>query len=363
MIVVLGAGIIGLFCALNLLKHGKEVKIIDVENAKGTASNAAVGMLAPLIEARPSENQLFKLMLESKEIWDLSLKDLIFSKNTGLKHNSSILVAQNADDEERIKFKKKFFKKLGFETQILNPSETMEIEPNLNSNVKCSLLCKNHNQIEPILLKKLLIEKVINMGGDIRNVKNLDSFEFNDKKLNTYDKNFDAEKIIIACGAWSNIIIEKSLAISFPTRPVKGVSMLFSTDTQLFSNNIWFRNVYLAPRKNNLLAVGATEDDKGFDKSISLDEIHFISKSLWEYLPEIEKLRFENAFSGLRSGVIDGNPIIGELKVNNNIICAFGHFRHGILLAPVTAKIVCDYVFGKKIEERYNFFSPKRFNL
>ena len=76
-----------------------------------------------------------------------------------------------------------------------------------------------------------------------------------------------------------------------------------------------------------------------------------------------EKLKYQEVKAGLRSTVIDGHPIIGELKHNKNIICSFGHHRHGILLGPITAKIVMDYVLEKKIPNKYCFFSPKRFNL
>ena len=115
--------------------------------------------------------------------------------------------------------------------------------------------------------------------------------------------------------------------------------------------------------KTKKIAVGATEDDKGFEEEVTLDEIFFLSKHLWDSLPELERLKYKEVRAGLRSTVIDGNPIIGELEKNKNIICSFGHHRHGILLGPLTAQIVLDYVLEKKIPNKYCFFSPKRFNL
>ena len=363
MIVILGTGIVGLFSALKLLKNGKKVKLIDIFEVKGKATNASVGMLAPLIEAKPYERELFDLMLDSKEIWDKFLKKKEFITQTKLKKNASLLVANNKDDEERIIFKRRFFKQLGFETQILDSKTTLEIEPNLNSNIYCSLLCEKHNQVEPLPLIKYLFEQIKKMGGEVEKFNKIENFSFSKGKLRIQDSYYEAEKIVIACGVWSSKLLEKSIGITFPTRPIKGISMLFKTNKKLFSNNIWFRNIYLAPRDSNFLAVGATEDEKGFDDSVTLDEIHYITKSLWEHLPEIEKLKFQDIFSGLRSGVIDGSPIIGNLKNNKNIICAFGHFRHGILLAPVTAEIVYNYVCGSEIKKNYDFFSPDRFNL
>ena len=152
------------------------------------------------------------------------------------------------------------------------------------------------------------------------------------------------------------------MGVEFPMRPIKGVSMIFKANKKLFKNNIWFKKIYVAPRNNNQFAIGATEDEKGFEKFVTLDEIFYLSTSIWEYLPQIENFRFLKSISGLRSLLNDGNPVIGSLKKNKKVICAFGHFRHGILLAPITAEIVSQYVFEKTKRRNY-FFSPNRFNL
>ena len=241
---------------------------------------------------------------------------------------------------------------------MLNKSETLIREPNLNSNIEGSLIFNQHNQVEPDLLKNYLIKKIKKMGGLIKKYKSIRKFNFINNKVEIGNSVFLAEKLIICCGAWSNQLLEKSENISFPMRPVKGISMIFETDKNMFNNNLWFRNIYIAPRKNNNLAIGATEDEKGFEEEVTLDEI-FLTKHLWETLPELEKLKFKEVRAGLRSTVIDGNPIIGNLNKNKNIICSFGHYRHGILLAPITANIVLDYVFEKKIPNKYCFFLPK----
>ena len=362
MIAIFGSGIIGLFTAHKLLKQGKKVKIFEYKNNEGNATDASVGMLAPLIEAKPYEKKLFKLMIESKKIWDNFLKDDIFTVESGLKRNSSLLIATNNDEEESIFFKKKFIEKLGFYPKILNSLQTKKIEPNLNSNVRCSLYLEDNNQTNPGLLKSYLKNKIKKMGGEVLIYNQISDIAFTPNKLTFKKKKIDFEKVVVACGAWSNDFLKKKVGIEFPMRPIKGVSMVFESKKRLFKNNIWFKKIYVAPRENNQFAIGATEDEKGFEKYVTLDEIFYLSSSIWEYLPQIENLRFLKSISGLRSLINDGNPVIGSLKKNKKIICAFGHFRHGILLAPITAEIVCNYVFGEEIE-RNSFFSPNRFNL
>jgi len=362
MIAIIGSGIIGLFTAHKLLKQGKKVKIFEYKNNEGNSTDASVGMLAPLIEAKPYEKELFELMIKSKKIWDNFLRDKKFMLKTGLKKNSSLLIATNKDEEESIFFKKKFIEKLGFYPKIFSHEQTKKIEPNLNSNIKCSLFLEDNNQTNPELLKSYLKRKIIKMGGEILAYDQINDISFTSNKLIFKKKKIDFEKIVIACGAWSNDFLKNKIGIEFPMRPVKGVSMIFEAKKKLFKNNIWFKKIYVAPRENNQFAIGATEDEKGFEKFVTLDEIFYLSTSIWEYLPQIENFRFLKSISGLRSLLNDGNPVIGSLKKNKKVICAFGHFRHGILLAPITAEIVSNYVFEKEIKSNY-FFSPHRFNL
>jgi glycine oxidase len=322
-------------------------------------------MLAPVIESRPQESELFELMMDSKKEWDKFLEiGENFFLDLGLKKNSSLMLALNFDDIERIKFKKKFYDTLGYEAIFLDQKDTLKIEPGLNSNVVGSLYCKDQNQVDTILLKKFLIKKIKSLGGEIIKIKKLQKIKFSKGKLELNEKQIDARKIVIACGVWSRELLKKSFDVEVPLRPVKGVSMLFNLEKKIFFNNLWFRNIYVAQRKNNVLAVGATEDEKGYEDSITLDEIYFLSKSLWEFFPETEKLKVISINAGLRPAVSDGYPIIGNLNsISSDIICAFGHFRNGILLAPITAELVCGFALNRPIHRKYNFFSPSRFNL
>ena len=248
-------------------------------------------------------------------------------------------------------FLKKIYRKIRFLSKDIKFSEqTKKIEPNLNSNIKCSLFLEDNNQTNPELLKSYLKKKIKKMGGEVFVYDQISDITFTSNKLILKKKKIDFEKIVIACGAWSNDFLKNKIGIEFPMRPIKGVSMIFEAKKKLFKNNIWFKKIYVAPRENNQFAIGATEDEKGFEKFVTLDEIFYLSTSIWEYLPQIENFRFLKSISGLRSLLNDGKPVIGSLKKNKKVICAFGHFRHGILLAPITAEIVSNYVFGKEIE-------------
>ena len=364
MIIILGAGIIGLSLGYHLLNKGKRVKIFDSSSIKAKSTHAAVGMLAPLIETKPLERKLFDLMIESKIIWEKLQQNKNFSNIVGLKSNSSLMVALNEDDKEKLRFKKNFFETLGYTSTFLSKSETLRKEPFLNSNISGSLFCDKQNQVNPVLYRKFLIKEVLRLGGEIINEKIIKSITLKKKKIVFNDKSFSFDKVVISCGVWSNEIIYNSFGIKLPTRPLKGISLTLKAPSLKFNHNLWFRNIYIAQRDNGILAVGATEEEKGFDSSIKMDELFFLTNSLWESLPKLEDVTLNEIKVGLRPAVYDGNPIIGPLEeVSQDIICNFGHYRNGILLAPITSQIISQYIFEENISKEHKFFSPKRFNL
>ena len=364
MIIILGAGIIGLSLGYDLLKKGRKVKIFDSSSIKARSTNASVGMLAPLIEAKPLERNLFDLMSESKLIWEKLEKNENFSKVVGLKHNSSLMIAQNKDDEEKLRVKKNFFGSLGYDSTFLSKSETLRREPMLNSNITGSLFCDKQNQVNPLLYRDFLIKQILKLGGEIINEKIIKSLTLNKKKILFNDRSLNFDKVVISCGVWSNEIIYNSFGIKFPTRPLKGISLTLKAPSLKFNHNLWFKNIYIAQRENGVLAVGATEEEKGFDSSVKMDELFFLTNSLWESLPKLEDITLNEIKVGLRPAVYDGNPIIGPLEeVSPNIICNFGHYRNGVLLAPISSQIISQYILGENVAEKHKFFSPKRFNL
>ncbi len=365
MIIIIGAGIIGLFSAYNLLKKGKVVKIFDANSIEANSTDASVGMLAPAIESKPQEHQLYNLMQESKDMWNKLNLDNNLSNNVGLKNNNSLMIALNYDDEERLKFKKMYFEKIGYDCQFLSSKDTLRLEPILNSNVKSSLFCKNQDQVDPKKLKYFLISEINKMGGEIIYGEKIKKIILKKKSLISINgKNLHFEKIIISSGSWSKEIILNSFGLKFPLIPLKGVSVSVSSLSEKPNHNLWFRNIYAAPRENGIITIGATEDEKGFDSSVKLDELHYLTQSIWQSFPNLADFSLGEIKVGLRPSIIDGNPVLGPLsKISSKIICAFGHYRHGILLAPVTANIVTKYVLEEKIPNKYKFFSPSRFNF
>ena len=153
-------------------------------------------MLAPLIEAKPLERKLFNLMIESKIIWEKLQQNKNFCQTIGLKNNSSLMVALNKDDEEKLKFKKKFFETLGYDSTFLSKNETLRKEPLLNSNIAGSLFCNKQNQVNPILYRNFLIKEILRMRGEIINEKKIKSITIKKNKIFFNDKSLNFDKVV-----------------------------------------------------------------------------------------------------------------------------------------------------------------------
>ena len=155
--------------------------------------------------------------------------------------------------------------------------------------------------------------------------------------VKTKNEMIKTEEIVICSGAWTNKIKNIELKEA-PIRPVKGqmVCLKMPKENSLLKHILWRENVYLVPRDNSDLIIGATEEEMGFDKNLTAGGIFNLLKIAREVLPAIEDLSIVESWSGLRPTTRDDAPIIGPSKKLKGLIYATGHHRNGILLAPLT---------------------------
>lgn len=164
-------------------------------------------------------------------------------------------------------------------------------------------------------------------------------------------------EIVVNCaGAWAGQLVPHT----FPVRPVKG-QMLAVVDGPALKYVIRGEKVYLVPRSDRRIVIGSTLEDAGFNKQIDVDTIQKLFHAAIELVPALSKARQHEAWAGLRPGTPDELPILGETATNGYFI-ASGHYRDGILLAPVTAKVMSDLVLGKSVEREISSFAPFRFS-
>ena len=231
--------------------------------------------------------------------------------------------------------------------QVFSSPEDHHVNNRYILDALITILKKNINNC--IFKENTEVEKIITDKDQVIGVK-------------TRNETIKTKEIIVCSGAWTNKI--KNIEIKeVPIRPVKGqmVCLKIPKGTSLLKHILWRENVYLVPRDNSDLIIGATEEEMGFDKSITAGGIYNLLKIEREVLPAIENLSIVESWSGLRPATRDEAPIIGPSKKIKGLIYATGHHRNGILLAPLTSNIIKNYYLNGKIENDFNNLRPGRF--
>ena len=369
MILIIGGGIIGLSIAWRLIGIGKKVIIIDKKNLGKEASWAAAGMLSGRLDLKPCEKKLLPIFEKSHLAWPKFAEELEnkSGKSIGYKKEGTLRVACDLHEEKKLKNNYDFLKNNKVNITWLSGDKIRDKEPYVSNNVLSgffspddhhvnnryildaliTILKKNKNNC--IFKENTEVEKIITNKNQVIGVK-------------TNNEIIKTKEIIVCSGAWTSKI--KNIEIKeVPIRPVKGqmVCLKVPKNISLLKHILWRENVYLVPRNNSDLIIGATEEEMGFDKSLTVGGIYNLLKIAREVLPAIEDLSIVESWSGLRPATRDEAPIIGPSKKIKGLIYATGHHRNGILLAPLTSNVIKNYYLNGKIENDFNNFKPGRF--
>jgi glycine oxidase len=365
-VLIIGGGVIGLSIARELLRKGfKKITILEKEKIGREASFAAAGMLAVQSET-DKPDAFFEFCRESNELYPKFAEELF--EETGvdieLDREGTLYLAFNERDESELRERFEWQKKAGLNVEKLSAIETHKLEPFVSPEILGSLFFPDDRQVEN---RKLIhaLEKFAEFNGiEIREnceVKNLLIENGKIVGAETSDEKFFAEKTVLATGAWTSLIKADSFAMP-EIKPVRGQIIEFQTAKRLFQKVIYSPRSYIVPRQDGRILTGATVEDAGFDKTISDAATEFLRENALEIAPNLANLKIHDQWVGLRPFVSDGLPIVGDFSEVENLFIATAHYRNGILLAPITAKILADKIANDKNSEFFEKFSPQRFN-
>lgn len=364
-VLIIGGGVIGLSIARRLHKKGvREITVLERGAVGQEASYAAAGMLAPHAET-DKRDDFFHLCDESNKLYPAFAAELF--EETGvdieLDRNGTLYLAFTDEDVKEIRHRFAWQKGVNLEVEHLSAEETRRLEPFVSPDAREALFFPNDWQVENRRLLAALqkyaalnrIEIVENAAVENLLIKNekICGAAIKDKKLH-------AEKVVLATGAWTSLI--KAGGFSMPKiKPVRGQILSFKTAKRLFTRVIYSPRGYLVPRRDGRILAGATVEDVGFDKSVTLAGISFVRENALEIAPSLVNLDVAEKWAGLRPFAADGFPVIGAFPEIENLFVAAAHYRNGILLAPQTAKILADRIIGNSESEYLKIFSPRRF--
>jgi len=342
--------------------------VYDRGEAGRGASWAAAGMLAAAIETEPGEEPLLPLTLESQRLWPDFARELeaVSGISVEYRDEGTLNVALNRDDAETLRHSYEFQKGLGLDLEWLNATEARRREPHLKPGIAAAVLSRNDHQVENRCLARALIaacraakvelhehcpvKEVVTAGGGVRGVETERGRE-------------EADTVVLAAGAWSREVGGIPAPYLPPVRPIKGQMLALQMDkaAPLIRHVVWLPNGgYLVPRNDGRLIVGGTVEERGFDTSITAGGLLTLIEAAWRALPAIEELPIVETWVGFRPGSRDDAPMLGPSGIDGLVI-ATGHHRNGILLTPVSAAIVSDYIQGGRLPEMAGPFAPQRF--
>lgn len=336
-VVIAGAGIIGVSLALELRERGLQVLVLDRAQPGQEASSAAAGMLAAGgFETPPA---LQPLALESARLFPEYVRKLedLSGINTDFRRHGTIVFGEHAAPPG---------------SPQLSPHELRQREPHLHSLGQPAFFVQE-DSVDPRWLMKAALAAANKTGVEVRGNSDVKDFRAaaGSVEVLTNSGTFTAAQAVNCRGAWAGS----------PVRPRKGQMLyLEPTRNDLLRHVVHAPEVYIVPRSSGRILLGATVEDVGFDKTVTPSTIEVLRSAAIRYLPALAGAPVVESWAGLRPGTPDDLPILGRTAMPGLFI-AGGHFRNGILLAPVTAKIMADLLTGHMPSLDISAFAASRF--
>ncbi|MBI3857513.1 MAG: glycine oxidase ThiO [Planctomycetes bacterium] len=361
-VLIVGGGIVGAAIAWRLAKAGAAVTLVEKGPIGREASWAAGGMLTPvhladypaaLAAACSASLALYEPLC--REIAPFSSVDPEF-RVTGL----LLLVSDDAGDEAA-RTLEAWKRERAQPVERLSRDEAVALEPQVTPHLRRALRLPDIAQVRNNRMAVALCEAAARKGAEIRPDTPVTGFLRVPGRVNgvkTSRGDFYAGTTVLAAGAWSSELL-RPLGLDLKVKPVKGQMLLAGGPPDFCRHMILDGETYLIPRADGRIVVGSTLEDAGFDKSVTIEAVGDIAARAARLLPGLGKLPLLTSWAGLRPGTPDRLPYLGRGPLEG-LIVATGHYRNGILLAPITAEIVADLLAGQAPSIDLAPFDPLR---
>jgi len=365
--VVIGAGVIGLSVAFELARASRRVLVLERGAAVACgATRASGGMLAPVSEVEFESEELVSLAGDSLRRYPAFVEQVerIAEIDCGYRDEGTLWVALERDDLAELQHLAGSLAAKGLEADWLSADEIHAVEPHLTGRVLGGMRVASDHQVDPRALC-LGLERALSLcGGDVETGAVVRAVESADGPLAVRGLRSDGsplavrtQTVVVAAGAWS--MHELTLPIEcLGLRPVKG-QLVRLRGAELLRHVVRTPHVYIVPRADGQLLVGATMEEMGFDTTPTAGATMDLLRRSWQALPAIYDLELVEVSVGLRSAVDDHLPVVGATRVPG-LYLACGHFRNGVLLAPATAHYLTRWIVEQREPAELSGFAPRR---
>jgi glycine oxidase len=352
--IFVGGGVIGLSCAWRAAARGARVAVLERAEPPAGATNVAAGMLAPVGELTFGEPRLLELTLEAARLYPGFVAELEAASGqlTGYLREGALHVALDRDEAAQLRRVHDLQRSLGLEAEWLAPRQCRALEPGLTPSFNGGVHAPGEASIDPRALTRALESALRAEGGELRTgCEVIDGVFGGDRLLGVRTaagEELRADAVVLCNGAWAGQAEWLPEHARPAVRPVKGeVVELRGRDGAPAPARriVCSERVYLVPRGDGRLIVGATVEERGFDTAVSAGGVLELLREAYRLLPEVAEMELVGAIAGLRPGTPDNLPLIGPGAIDG-LLLATGHFRNGILLAPLTADAIAAQLAG-----------------
>ncbi|MCH7812041.1 MAG: glycine oxidase ThiO [Chloroflexi bacterium] len=365
-VVIAGGGIIGCAIACELSRRGVSCVVLDSRRLGMAATNAAAGILAPLAEfKRPGALvQLGLASMRRYPDWVARLREEAPDIDVEFARCGVLRVAFDDDELAQLRAGLGYGAELGVELIELDATLVRDVEPRLSPKAIGGVLAPEDGQVSNQMFTLALARAAEARGVRFVEQSPVVGFWTGDGRVTavrTPTSEFACDRVVLAAGPWTRDLARK-LRAHVPTFPVRGQMLALGGMVTPVRHVVWGPRGYLVPRANGLVFAGATVEQVGFRFRTTKAGLARVRRGAFELVPQLRHASEHFTWAGLRPGSPDGLPIMGPLPGWENVTVATGHFRNGILLAPVTGELIAESIVAGREPEALAPFRPARFN-
>jgi glycine oxidase len=359
---IAGGGLIGASIALELAQAGLRVGLFDRQEPGQESSWAGAGILSPAPEG-PAMIPLVPLGKASMAIYPEFVRTVeeISGQSAGFRPKGTLQALFARDAREELSTVIALHHGLGLKAEPLSAKDARALEPSLSEDLEAAALRPEEASVDNRALTRAVLEAARRSGVQFFPGSGAEAIWREGGRcagLNLKNEKVEARWTVIAAGCFSANI--EGVVAYAPVRPAKGQMVALRTDDLKIERVLWSENIYLVPRNDGRILAGATVEYTGFEKGLTVGGLEKILAAAIELSPGIAAARVEETWAGLRPDSPDHLPILGPTDIDGLLI-ATGHFRSGILLTPITARLVREWVTLQRVSVDWDRFSPMRF--
>ncbi|HEY0430685.1 MAG TPA: glycine oxidase ThiO [Pyrinomonadaceae bacterium] len=367
-VIIIGGGVIGMAIARALALRGvRDVLLIERNTLGGESSSAAAGMLAPQAEANRA-HEFFYLTCRSRDLYPKFAAALL--EETGIdiepETTGTLYLAFTPADVEELERRYEWQTKAGLPIEKLSATAVRDLESSISEDVRGALRFPLDTQVENRRLISALASSNERLGVRLEIGTAVTSLKIERgqiKGIETSRGSIRSDCVVIAGGAWSSLLVSDKALPNPRIKPVRGQMLCLEANPQIARHVIYSPRGYLVPRRDGRLLAGSTTEQAGFEKRVTAAGIHSILSSALEISPRIASLPMIDSWAGLRPRAADTLPVLGPCAEIAGLLYATGHYRNGILLAPITGELIAEAIVDKRFPASLEIFSPDRFGL